>query len=258
MDEKTVRALNAINRSFYGEMAEAFSVTRRAPWPGWTRLPPLLRTHHPDGELAVLDVGCGNGRFGAYLADALPLARTRLHYHGLDSSEALLATLRARALPCAKVETIRSDLIETPIEETLGPRSFALVAAFGFLHHVPAERNRTELLRALAAKLAPGGLLAFAVWRFEAFERFRVRERPWAEHNSRSDEPILEDQLEAGDRLLPWGEDGRAVRYCHFADDAEVERWLAELPLDIVARYDADGREGSLNRYFVLRMKGAA
>jgi SAM-dependent methyltransferase len=181
-----------------------------------------------------------------------------LHYHGLDASESLLATLRARALPFARVETTCSDLIETPISEILEPRSFSLVAAFGLLHHVPAERNRRALLRALAASLAPGGLLAFAVWRFEAFERFRARARPWAEHNAHAENPIPEDQLEHGDSLMPWGEDGRAVRYCHFANDAEVERWLASLPLDAVARYDADGREGRLNRYFVLRMKGAA
>lgn len=261
MDEKTVRALNAINRSFYGTSdggrASAFSATRRTPWPGWTRLPPLLRALPSDAALAVLDVGCGNGRFGAYLADALPAARNRLHYHGLDASEPLLATLRARALPFATVETICSDVIETPIAEALGSRSFAFVAVFGMLHHVPAEANRKALLRALAARLTRGGLLAFAVWRFEDFERFRARERPWAEHNAVAEEAISEDQLEAGDRLLPWGEDGRAVRYCHFADDAEVERWLADSPLDVVARYDADGREGRLNRYFVLQVKGA-
>ena len=117
MDEKTVRALNAINRSFYGAShgasdsasdnasddasadasddgrAGAFSETRRSPWPGWTRLPPLLRALRPDGELAVLDVGCGTGDLTRALARARPRPGVVV---GLDFAHHMLLEARPR------------------------------------------------------------------------------------------------------------------------------------------------------------------
>jgi SAM-dependent methyltransferase len=254
MDEKTVRALNAINRSFYADAAREFSETRRDPWPGWTRLPPLIEQHLPDRALGVLDVGCGNGRFGAFLADALPLRRPALRYCGVDASEPLLAAVRARGLPVRAVETHLVDIVETPLAGPFAARRFSLIAVFGLLHHVPGEELRRGLLRSLAELLEPGGLLVFAIWRFEDFERFRARLRSWEEFNAGARERVDLAQLEPGDRLLPWGAGGR-VRYCHFIDADETRRLLAETPLGALASYEADGREGALNRYFVLRVR---
>jgi SAM-dependent methyltransferase len=257
MDEKTVRSLNAINRSFYDDFASAFSETRRDPWPGWERLPGLLGRHGP-GPVRILDLGCGNGRLGAYLADALPESRSALDFTGIDASAALLDEVHARRLPIGNVRTECIDLVSTPIAAHLGKRRFALIALFGLIHHLPSERRRRELLASLARHLEPGGILAFAVWRFEAFERFRTKVRPWREFNAGSPDPIDEGQLEPGDHLLPWGAEGSAVRYCHFVDDAEAERLVQATNLQIADRYVADGREGSLNRYFLLRMAGGS
>jgi len=254
MDEKTVRGLNAINRSFYGATAAEFSETRRDPWPGWEQLPPLIEEHLPGRALGVLDAACGNGRFGAYLADALPARRADLRYCGLDASAPLLAAARERHLPFAEVAMQLGDLVETPLEPLLAGRAFSLITLFGVLHHVPSECLRQQLLRTLAAHLEPGGLLALAIWRFAAFERFRARLRSWEEFNRTAREPVDVTQLESGDHLLPWGEDGHAVRYCHAMSDEEMLRLLAAAPLRVVASYTADGREGGLNRYFVLRL----
>jgi SAM-dependent methyltransferase len=256
MNKETVRALNAINRSFYGAAAAEFSAARRDPWPGWKRLPPLIEENLPDRALGVLDVGCGNGRLASFLADALPGRSASLRYCGVDASAPLLEAVRARRLPFGEVETRLVDVVETPIEEHQGARAFSLVTLFGVLHHVPSEQRRGHLLRSLAGCLEDGGLLALAIWRFEAFERFRARLRPWEEFNATADERIDLAQLEAGDHLLPWGEDGRAVRYCHFVDEAETRRLLEAASLSVVATWAADGREGSLNRYFVLRVRG--
>jgi SAM-dependent methyltransferase len=235
--------LNAINRSFYRDAAAEFSATRRDPWPGWERLPPLIEEYLPGRDLRVLDVGCGNGRFAAFLAGALPATCASLRYCGIDASAPLLEAVRARHLPFAEVETRLADVVETPIEEPLGARGFSLIAAFGVLHHVASERRRRRLLQSLAGRLEPGGLLALAIWRFEE------------EWNATAPEPIDLAQLEAGDRLLPWGEDGRAVRYCHFADEEETGRLVQAASLSVAATYTADGREGNLNRYFVLRVR---
>ena len=68
MDATTRRLLNELNRRFYRENADAFDVTRRVPWPGWNRLAEFLPA---TGPLSTLDLGCGNGRFLRWLAEAL-------------------------------------------------------------------------------------------------------------------------------------------------------------------------------------------
>ena len=70
MKDDTARRLLAINRSFYQRHAADFARTRRQAWAGWQRLLPLLR-----GRARLLDVGCGNGRFGRFWAGANPPAR---------------------------------------------------------------------------------------------------------------------------------------------------------------------------------------
>ncbi|MBW2288194.1 MAG: class I SAM-dependent methyltransferase [Deltaproteobacteria bacterium] len=256
MDEKTVRALGAINRDFYRNSATAFSETRRNSWPGWKPLAVWIEGRLPDRALRVLDVGCGNGRFGAFLADALPERASEIDYCGLDASAPLLDSVRARRLPVAAAEVVLGDLIETPLDSLLADRAFSLIAVFGLLHHIPSERKRTDLLVSLARRLEPGGLLALAFWRFDDFERFRVRRKAFEEWNRDAPEAIDLSQLEPGDTLLRWGEGPDAVRYCHHVDDAEAERLLEAAGLEQLACYDADGREGSLNRYFVLVARG--
>lgn len=256
MDEKTVRALGAINRDFYHASAVAFDQTRRDAWPGWQPLAGWIEERLPSGALKVLDVGCGNGRFAAFLADALPDRSADLDYCGLDASRPLLDSLRMRRLPIATTEALLCDLIQTPVESLLAGRAFSLIAAFGLLHHIPGEQTRATLLRSLAQRLEPGGMFVLAFWRFEDFERFRIRRKTFEEWNRAAPQAIDLSQLEPGDSLLRWGEGSDTVRYCHHVDDAEADRLLDATGLERVTSYEADGREGSLNRYFVLVTKG--
>jgi SAM-dependent methyltransferase len=251
MDERTVHSLNAINRSFYSETADVFDASRSEPWPGWTRLLPLLEQRRATGAFQVLDVGCGNGRFGAFLADRL--VPGELRYTGIDSSEPLLARARARALPCAAVELVCVDLVEAREPLPAGP--YSLIALFGVLHHIPGLARRRALLRSLGERLTPGGLLVLTCWQFEAFSRFRDKLIPWQDYNRTARDPIDVDQLEPGDHLLPWGDSDPAVRYCNFTSEDEMRQLLSNLSFDLVSSYAADGREGNLNRYFICRFR---
>jgi len=255
MDEQTVRSLNAINRSFYSESAAEFDRSRSAPWPGWTRLLPRIRQLRAEGSapLRVLDVGCGNGRFGAFLADHLPAHA--IHYCGIDASPQLIARARERILSIAGVELRQTDLVESEGEIPEGP--FSLVALFGFLHHLPGRERRRALLQQLGERLAEGGLLALTTWQFQALARFRERLVPWREYNRSAALPIDTSQLEPGDHLLPWGDGASAYRYCHFTSEAEMRELLEGLSFEIVESYASDGREGDLNRYFICHFSNA-
>src|SRR5262249_52947117 len=137
-------------------------------------------------------------------------------------------------------------------DRALPDAKFACVCLFGVLHHVPGEDARSGLLHAARSRVAPGGVLAFTLWRFDRDPRAAQRRLSESELDSLAGLPATE--LEAGDALLRFGERGDAVRYCHLIDDAELARLLASLGLELepLDRFSADGTSGDLNDYLVL------
>ena len=244
MDEATARALNRINRVFYARRAGEWHASREGPWPGWQRLHEELDADGLPADARVLDVGCGNARLGRFLAQARPAVR----YTGLDASKELLAIAEAEGGLGAAPELLLVDLVEGDAEAALAGRRFDLVACFGLLHHIPGAARRRALLATLLAHLEPRGLLAVTCWRLAQFARFREKIVPWEE----SEAGIGPDALEPGDHLLPFG-NAPGLRYVHFAHEDETAEALAALPCEVLASWDADGRSGGLNRYFVLR-----
>lgn len=236
LDDATIARLNQINAEFYRTTATEFDRTRGQPWPGWARLLP----HLPDEaqSLRTLDVGCGNGRFGVFMAEQ----RTgTIVYHGLDNNQALLAAAEGALADYAHVNTTLAmhDIINTPLPDS----RYDVVVLFGVIHHIPSAAKRLQLMRDLAACVAKGGILAFAAWRFYDYERFRRRIVAWPD----------DIQVEEHDYLLDWRQGEWALRYCHFVDDDEHARLVAATGLLTIADYRADGTTGDANRYSILR-----
>lgn len=235
MNEATIKRLNQINQEFYQITAQSFDQTRQQAWPGWERLLPYLAA-----PLAVLDVGCGNGRFGVFLAGQLGAEVT---YTGIDNNQVLLARAQTALAGTALSYTLtQRDIVKAPPDQG----EYDLVVLFGVLHHLPGYQRRRMVMRQLAERVAPGGYLAFAAWRFYDFERFRQRVIPWPD----------DLEVEENDYLLDWQRDVNAVRYCHFVDDAEHEQLIAASGLQAVTTYRADGRTGDINRYSLLKREG--
>ncbi len=255
MDESTRAALAAINRHFYHHQARAFSDTRSRPWKGWRRVVETVGGARPkDASLRLLDVGCGNGRFGGLVGECWP---GPLSYVGLDASEELLETAGRRLASLAEVRLASWDFMDDSLGAVLGEETFSLIAVFGLLHHVPGEDLRRELLQRLAGRLEVGGVLALSVWRFGLDARFQRRVLPWEEYNRGAQQPIPIDLLEEGDVLLRWGDQPGVVRYCHAVSEPEQESWTEMLGLAPLESFVADGKGGELNQYHLFSKAAA-
>jgi SAM-dependent methyltransferase len=237
MDPETRKRLLALNRDFYTREAEAFSATRNHPWPGWVRILDGLAP----GALAVLDAGCGNGRLARFL---LERGRDSLDYLGVDASGPLIDAAR-NATPAAGVRFEVLDLLERPEAISAGP--FQLVGVFGLIHHLPGFETRLGLIQQLASRLAPGGRIAVTCWRFGSDPRVKTRLLDWGD-------TIDPARLDPGDHLLRWGESPEGGRYCHFADEDEIDALAQTVQtegLELVDRFRSDGKSGDLNEYLV-------
>ena len=259
-EEVLALRLCALTGEFYRANAESFSQTRQSPWQGWVRLLEVMDARAAERELLrMLDVACGNLRFERYLADALP--GRMLSGWAVDNCEPLVeAGERSEFGPLSRIAFQNLDVIERlsggRLWESLEApdASRDLAVSFGFMHHVPLECWRAELLRTLIAKVRPGGFVAVSFWRFLNSDKLA---RKAQETTIRARAELVIPELPPNDYLLGWQDMQGLYRYCHHFDEPEIERLLAAVAdsAELVSRFEADGKTGNLNEYVVLRVK---
>jgi SAM-dependent methyltransferase len=245
MTDDQALELARMTAAFYDACAPSFSATRKAPWAGWAPLFDALSAEKP-ARLSVLDVAAGNLRFERALADALPA--TALEATCVDSCPALLAPGRVPAGTRLERLDIVSALARDRAAAAFGRDRFDLAVCFGFLHHVPQALWRERLVDALLASVRPGGRVSLSFWMFLRSERLVAKAR---EATARASVDFLDE----GDWLMGWQDREDISRYCHAFTEAEIDALLGEagVSCEVVAVWDADGREGNLNRYVMLK-----
>jgi len=234
------RRLFQINRAFYEQFAGAFAATRYGAQPGWQHIIPYF----PD-PCQVLDVGCGNGRFAHFLDQHLQ----HVSYTGLDGSEGLLEIARASADVLQHVDPIFRQIdLASEGWHTSYVGQFHVAVALAVLHHIPDTVWRRSFLQAAAACLRPSGVLILSTWRFTHRARMQRKIVPWARAG------LGADEVEDGDYLLIWKAGGAAgLRYAHECTQAEIRTLAAAINCSVESQFLADGREGDLSLYSVLR-----
>ncbi len=140
-------------KAVYDEIAPHFSQTRAHPWPEVTAF-----LDGVDGAVGV-DIGCGNGRHLAVLADRVGQAI------GIDVSPALLAIARERL--ARRPSLLVGDATALPI----ATNSVAVGLYIATVHHLPTRQLRRRSFDELARVLAPDGTALVSAWS-TAHDRF--------------------------------------------------------------------------------------
>ena len=276
----TAHALCDITSAFYRAHAASFSSTRQAPWAGWAR---VLECALPDGgarprTLRVFDLACGNLRFGRFAAERFPEAAVdlfavdncdelacgegaaRLDPQRADArlrpSDAEAARARGGSLRVSyqSLDVAAALFEEGRLSRMLDAPACDLCVSFGFMHHLPLPAQRAEALSALVDRARPGGTVAVSFWRFLSDPGLVAKAR---ESTARACAELGLPKLDAGDCVLGWQGEPGAWRYCHSFSEEEVEALAAGVAqrAEAVARFSADGRNGALNEYLVLRAR---
>lgn len=233
MDEAVVERLLALNREFYRQFAEPFVETRARPQKGFFKLLDYLA--ESGGHL--LDVGCGDGRFGRFCLERGLVDR----YTGVDFSAEMLAAARRLTV---KGEFFQRDLSKPDCLEGLG--RYELVSCLATMQHIPGRRNRLRLLREMASHLEEDGRIVLSNWQFLDSDRQRRKITDWQVAG------IEEGEVETHDYLLSWRRGGKGYRYVAFIDAAEMASLAETAGLICLAQFRSDGREGNLNLYTIL------
>lgn len=245
MNDVVQTQLLELNRIFYQTVGAEFDRTRQGLPAGMVELAARLGRLPAQRPLAVLDVGCGNGRF----ARALAQAGISCVYTGLDADRHLLALAgeQTAGLIDPAPEFRLADLAAPDWASQVNQGApFAAVVSLAVLHHFPGRALRQRLVDDMAALLAPGGILALSTWQFLDADRFVDKLVPWEAIG------LTPADVELGDALLPWNQGAHAVRFVHQLDQAEVEQLAAAADLWVVDSFRADGKEGNLNLYVLL------
>ena len=255
MNRQIQETLLALNRDFYESVAPHFDATRRGWTPGLRAILPHLRAFGKE-KLALLDVGCGNGRFARLLAHEGIAAS----YTGVDGNQALLQLGRegARNLVGVDCHFTRADLADPFWSDTLTgqrepgsgsltiaePPQYDFVLCLATMQHLPGYALRLRLLNDLCRLSAGPVILSF--WQFLSSERFRAKLIEPEEAG------VVSSELEPGDAFLPWRQGVEAVRYVHQVDRPELSQLAADAGMSVVRTFCADGKETNLNLYAVL------
>lgn len=233
--------------NLYTQFAKEFSETRQSAWEGWEKLIPAIREL---GNLRVLDLGCGNGRFLKFLIEN----NFRIEkYTGVDNSTEMLTmadlfmnSVKAN-LHISTFELKNLDLDkEDWSKQVEGP--YNLIVGFGIMHHIKSFEARKRVLEYSQNLLASKSLLVLTFWQFATHERYKkMRIIPL-------DLP-KDFVLGENDFFLTFGKDKKAYRFCHFTDDKEIEELEAGTDLEKANSFYDDGKDKKQNYYIIYRRK---
>jgi SAM-dependent methyltransferase len=235
MNSNTAAYLIDVNRQFYTQFADSFSVTRHRIQPGVRRVLGRL-----EGDESILDLGCGNGE----LARELAKRGHRGSYLGLDFSLPLLRDAKSQP------REFRTRFMEVDLTKLAAVKDqlfvngdWSMVTAFAVLHHIPSTQLRLDILRVVHQLLQKDGLFVHSNWQFLNSEKLKARVQPWQAIS------LSESEVDRGDYLLDWRSGGKGLRYVHHFDERELKELARASNFTVIDTFYSDGETGDLGLY---------
>ncbi len=146
MKKEVVQQIVKENREIYNRIADQFSSTRKHPWGEFELFKPLVKDND-----AVLDIGCGNGRLGEFLADQ------QIQYSGHDISRKLIE-LAEQKYPRGTFSV--GEASQLPYSNG----TFNVVFLVATLHHIPSHALRKKVIHEAYRVLKNDGTLIMTEW----------------------------------------------------------------------------------------------
>lgn len=222
----------------------------------------------------LLDVALGNARFEHALIIQFPHVNWK--FYGVDACDDLLTS--AFEVPVDYMSRDVCELLyahlehdvrfsrDVPLKPDTQPKLDAVerlhlhavqvdyAVSFGFMHHIASFEARALFLQLLCTCVKPGGAVCVSLWQFMKSPRLSeqaLRFTPAACEQY----GIAQKHLEQGDYFLSWQNDSQSFRYCHSFSDSEIQRLVECVKpyAQLECMFCADGKEGNLNCYLVLR-----
>ena len=220
MEDHFAQYLLKKNKENYDLIAEDFSATRSSLWPELKRFGEWIE----DGD-RVLDLGCGNGRL-------LDLFEGKdIFYTGLDSSPRLVRIAQEEH---PGHEFLIGDIMEVTFPTDTFDKAFAIA----FLHHIPSEIMRLNILAETRRILKPEGLLFLTVWA-----------------PTRQDQPTFfqkSKRIGTGDLIYSWG--NQEDLYYHLFRPKELIHLTKKAGLGIVEQGEL-GEKPKPKNFYLLAQK---
>lgn len=230
MNSVTAARLIELNREFYDHFGDSFSATRQRLQPGVKKILDTIQ-----GDVSVLDLGCGNGHFLHELirrGHKAPLL-------GVDFSLPLLRN--AESAP--GVEFREADLTKLSVFISSIPSPWAMVTSFATLHHIPSNEIRLEILRTVKKLLKREGRFVLSNWQFLNSEKLTARIQPWTRVG------LSDSDVDEGDYLLDWRSGGEGLRYAHHFSAEELHGLAGQAGFKVESEFLSDGENGRLGLY---------
>lgn len=216
--------MNSAKQHYDQLLGDVFSWSVAAHGDPFARAADWLSTHHLDDQELYLDLGAG---FGAHV---LPLLRMGKRVTAVDFSPRLLNELRSAARSFESFLSIHEgdliEFLERPPALHDAVRWDVVLCLGDTLPHLPDRAAVRRLIAAAAARLAPGGRVAFSY------------------RDSSNFDP------KGTERFIPVARDAHRVMHC-FVEPIDAEHLRVT---DLVTEFGARGPTTRLSEYVKLRL----
>jgi SAM-dependent methyltransferase len=253
MQIETIKKLNQLNQDFYTKTNQYWNNDPNYFWEGWNQVGEWVDQNFGDGEVSVLDLGCGNARFVNFL---LHKTKVKIRYIGVELNSELINASQIKPNPrLTYFKIVQTDLGESEwinkLEEL--DLKFDLVVLFGLFHNIPGSQIRLNILQESSNLLKSKGLLVFTGWRFVEKPRLNKRIIQTTAPNfadTLNEIGIKLDQMEYGDYILNWNKRVYCLRYTHHIDQNEAKEITQQTGLKIIKYYIEDSLDRDQNDYW--------